>query len=100
MAGCLLPQLVSAQFIPADADTARLNRIQTEQKYTQSISYLYLTTYYKAVSGKDSVLYYETDSKMICAFNQRFEKGIMYTVMGFKESASETMIFPKRSSGL
>ncbi len=90
-------QLVWAQFSPIEPDTAKLNKLFIKKNYTQSVGYLYLKTYYKAISGKDSIQYHELNAKAVCAFKQRFEKDIQYIVWACKEAGgiSETIVFPK-----
>lgn len=78
-------------------DTSMLKKHQKEREWKETLTYLYLRNYYTSISKKDSIEYYEWNSKSICSFNQSFEGKIKYSVWECKEAGgiSETVEFPK-----
>lgn len=98
MAYALSASLCLAQgFVLAKPDTAKLKTLQEQGNHAESLTYLYLKTYYKPASPKDSVLFDEWDKKRPCAFQQNFQSGISYKVddCGEGKGLSETVTFPK-----
>lgn len=84
-------------FILHTPDTLKLKELLKNRQWSESLSYLYLINYYEKDSTKDSIKYYEWDSKSICSFNQKFKNGIKYSVWECKEAGgiSETIELPK-----
>jgi hypothetical protein len=94
----LLSGTGSAQeFVLTKPDTAHLRKLEKQGDYTASLTYLYLQTYYKPVSPKDSVSYFEWDKESICAFRQDFVAGITYKVWNCDEGKgiTEELTLPK-----
>jgi len=88
---------LSNKFILVYPDTAKLNPLALQSDF--SPFYLYLKTTY--LTRKDSVKYYDWDTKRICAFQQTFENQIKYSVENCDEGGiSEQIILPKMELSL
>ncbi|WP_299707433.1 hypothetical protein [uncultured Pontibacter sp.] len=100
MAYTLSVSLSLAQsFVLAKPDTAKLKALQEQVGHAESLTYLYLKTYYKPASPKNSVIFNEWDKERACAFQQNFESGISYAISNCEEGKgiSEMVTFPKVS---
>lgn len=79
-----------------DPDTAMIRKKVWKDNYVGSMGYTYLTSYYQATSEKDSIIYYDEESKDLCAFYQTFDYGITYSKSSCEEVGFiEQIKFPK-----
>ena len=94
----LLTQMIYGQgFIPESPDTFKLKSIERKGNFGESLGYIYLKENYHVSSEQDSIIYYEWEPDIICAFKQDFEEGITYKVWQCKEAGgvSEQITFPR-----
>lgn len=66
-------------------------------EYKKELLYLYVTNYYYSVSSKENIQRHDFADNNICAYEQEFELGLKYTLVGCRESGGATVKieFPK-----
>jgi len=71
-------------------NVAELSAELKKTNYTEDVTYLYLIRNYKTESEKLEVKKYDYSDYNICAFNQKFEHGIIYSEEQCKETGGIT----------
>lgn len=77
-------------FNPIEPDISKLKEQVSSGENTEVIFH-YLTNNYKTISEKFDLEYYEWDKSKLCAFTQKFENGIKYSVFECKETGGITV---------
>ncbi|WP_299190151.1 hypothetical protein [uncultured Aquimarina sp.] len=93
----IFPIFASAQtFELKKPNVSELNEQLKATNYSKNVVYLYLIRNYKPTSEKFELIKRDFKATDFCAFKQRFEKGIIFSVAKCKDSAETTkLILPK-----